>query len=167
MLEECEAFSEVSNRIENYLLKNPKCTVAHLQCYNILKEMRMVSGPFRHNLHQKYHRFLLAPNRTVRNEHLEKYLWFLFEEGRFQRELFREAAESHTLTLFEIYEYMNSLRDLPTWEPYVRIVNMLAFLGHQIEPHKALGAKEVLARLQHKYYPFVARLFSQEQMLEF
>lgn len=62
---------------------------------------------------------------------------------------------------------MNSLRDLPTWEPYVRIINMLAFLGHQIEPHKALGAKEVLARLQHKYYPYVARLFSQEQMLEF
>lgn len=44
---------------------------------------------------------------------------------------------------------------------------MLAWLGHQIEPHQGLGAKEVLARVQHKYYPYVGRLFSAEQMLAF
>jgi hypothetical protein len=30
-------------------------------------------------------------------------LWFLFDEGRFERELFREAADLHTLALFEVY----------------------------------------------------------------
>lgn len=103
--------------------------MAHLQCFYKLKEMRMVAVPFRHNLHRKYYRFLLN-NSTIKNEHLEKYLWFLFDEGYYERELFREAAELHTLALFEVYEYMNSLRDMPTWEPYIRITSMLKFLGH-------------------------------------
>lgn len=76
----------------------------------------MVAPPFRYNLTRKYHRFLLrntAP--AIRNEHLEKFLWFLYEEAPFQRDLFREAADLHTLALFDIYEYMSKLREMPTW----------------------------------------------------
>lgn len=65
-LEDCEAFSDVTTRIENYLLKNPKCTVAHLQCFYKLKEMRMVAIPFKHNLHRKYHRFI-STAQNIRN----------------------------------------------------------------------------------------------------
>ncbi len=62
--------------------------------------MRMITVPFKHNLHRKYYNFLIDPEKTIKNEHLEKYLWFLYDEGRYERFLFREAAENHTLKLF-------------------------------------------------------------------
>jgi hypothetical protein len=49
---------DMTNRLENYLIKNNKCTVAHLQCYYKLKEMRMISPPFKRNLISKHHQFL-------------------------------------------------------------------------------------------------------------
>lgn len=54
---------------------------------------------------------------------------------------------------------MNSLKDLPTWEPYIRVTTMLRFLGHSIKPHKALSDKKILEKIEHKYYPFIAGLF--------
>jgi hypothetical protein len=44
---------------------------------------------------------------------------------------------------------------------------MLAFLGHDIAPHNSLGTKKTIDRIEHKYYPYIARLFTQEQMLAF
>lgn len=96
--------------MENYLLRRKKVSVAHLQCYYKLKEMRLITPPFKHNLHRKYYYYLLDDRVTIRNENLEKYLWFVFDESRFERTLFEEAASLHTLKLYEVYEYMNSLQ---------------------------------------------------------
>lgn len=125
-------------RVETFFLRRKKCTVAHLQCYYKLKEMRLTTAAFRYNTLRKYHEYLLDLSVEIRNEHLEKYLWFLFDEGRYQLEEFEDAASNHTLNLHEIYEYMNSLPSLPTWEPYLRVATMLKFLGHQVEPHRGL-----------------------------
>ena len=47
------------DRVESFLMKRNKCTVAHLQCYYKLKEMRLVSPLFRFNLLKKYSDYLL------------------------------------------------------------------------------------------------------------
>ena len=91
------------DRFENYLLKRPNCTVAYLQCYYKLREMRLINPPFKHNLHRKFLAFLLDGSKEIRNEHLEKYLWFLFEENQYERVHFEEAASSQTVKLFEVY----------------------------------------------------------------
>ena len=59
---------------------------------------------------------------------------------------------------------MQTLADLPTWQPYIRIATMLKYLGHEITPHKALGNKTVLDKIDFNYYPHIGNLFNQEQM---
>ena len=78
MIEECENVSNFIDKFETYLLKRKKCTVAHLQCYYKMKEMRLVTPPFQHNVLRKYYNYLLDEDFQIKNEHLEKYLWFLF-----------------------------------------------------------------------------------------
>jgi len=80
-----------------------------------MKEMRLIDPAFKYNIYRKYLGYVLDTSHPIRNESLEKYLWFLFDEDRCQRNHFEEAASLHTINLHEIYEYMNTLGDLPTW----------------------------------------------------
>jgi hypothetical protein len=61
--------------------------------------------------------------------------------------MFEEAASNHTIGLHEAYEYMSGIRQLPTWEPYIRITTMLKELGHDIKGHSALGSKTTLDKI--------------------
>lgn len=82
----------------------------------------------------------------------------------YQRDVFEDAASNHTINLHEIYEYMNSLSALPTWEPYIRVTTMLKFLGHEITAHRGLGFRKNIEKVEHKYYPYLATLFTVEEM---
>lgn len=127
--------------------------------------MKLVNLPFKHNLHRKYYNFLLE-GRDIRNEHMEKYLWFVFDEGRYERQLFEDAASSYTLNLHEIYEYMTGLTHLPTWEPYIRVATMLKALGHEVKGHKYLPKKKNLERIEHKYFPYIGEFYSPEELIK-
>lgn len=91
---------------------------------------------------------------------MEKFLWFIYDEYRFEKSLFEEVASNHTVKLFEIYEYMTSLKDLPTWEPYVRVATMLKALGHDIKGHTELPNMKVIEKIEHKYYPYIGELYT-------
>ena len=62
--------------------------------------MKMISIPFKHNLKMKYHKYLLNDELSIKNEHVEKLLWFLYSEGKYDQELFREVGENYVLRLF-------------------------------------------------------------------
>ena len=64
--------------------------------------MRLVSPGFKHDLIRKYHDFLVT-NDSIPPNILEKYLWFVYEQSRFDRGLFMDAAETHTLGLMNFH----------------------------------------------------------------
>lgn len=68
-----------------------------------MKEMKLINPGFKYNLYKKYFDYLIDERNTIKNENMEKFLWYIFEEYRFERSLFEEAASNHTLKLFEIY----------------------------------------------------------------
>ena len=57
---------------------------------------------------------------------------------------------------------MHGLSKLPTWEPFIRVATMLKYLGHEVKGHKGLGDRANLARIEHRYYPYIATFFNQE-----
>lgn len=64
-----------------------------------MKEMKLINPAFRYNLHNKYYNHLMDEGNGLKNEHIEKFLWFLFDEGRYQRMLFEDVASNYTLRM--------------------------------------------------------------------
>lgn len=70
--------------------------------------------------------------------------------------------ESHTLMLFEIHEYMNSLKVLPTWDPYIRISFMLREIGHEVKVKEEISSMKNISKIKHMFYPFISTFYSKE-----
>lgn len=90
-------------------------------------------------------------------------LWFLYREYPFLRETkFQDIASNHSLKLFEMYEFMNSEKSIPTWSPFLRITTMLKALGHEVPVRKDITVKD-LESLDYIYYPFLTNIFTTEE----
>ena len=150
-------------RVENYMLKKGACSATNLACYYKMQEMRLVSPVFKHDLIRKYHEHLVNSEAVPANM-LEKFLWFVYEQSRFERHLFQDAAETHTLGLLDLHEHMRSFPEMPKWEPYLRVVNMLRHLGHEVELHPGLPLKTTLQKIEHGYLPYLTDLYSPDEM---